>query len=327
MDGDLITDLDSDDTIDFQFNNSDQNGSGLLADHFLGSTNFTGYAGQYRYFSSGGQTFIQVDTDGDAVADETLTIANGAFALGETFAGSNILHIIGSSGTSGADTLSGTLGDDFDLRPGRQRHHQRQPGHRLHQWRQWRRRPLVHEHRRRQPVHSGHRRADLYHRRELHHRQQRHAQHQLHRGRADCILDRRQWRFQRRHRRQRLRLRRVPPRSISGSATATILSLEAAATIASSPGFGSNVADGGAGYDFAPGQCRCEQRVTVTIQHQCRRDARLPTPTVRSNQLAGFEEAWSRGVGNGAVTLDASGYGATRGTDPGPRRSQRQRHR
>jgi hypothetical protein len=112
MDGDVINDFDADDTIDFQFNNSDENSGGLLANHFIGSLNFTGYAGEYRYFSSGGQTFVQADTNGDAVADETLTIANGAFALGETFAGSNILHIIGGSGTSGNDTLTGTLGDD-----------------------------------------------------------------------------------------------------------------------------------------------------------------------------------------------------------------------
>jgi Ca2+-binding RTX toxin-like protein len=114
MDGDTITDLDSDDVIDLQHNTSvaGDNFGGLLADQFIGNAAFTGVAGQYRYFSSGGQTVVEADTNGDGVADETLTIANGAFALGETFAGSNILHIIGSSGTSGADTLTGTLGDD-----------------------------------------------------------------------------------------------------------------------------------------------------------------------------------------------------------------------
>ena len=112
MDRDLIVDFDSDDTIDLQFNNATQNGGGLLADQFIGSSDFTGIAGQYRYFASGGQTFVQVDTNGDAVADETLTIGNGQFALGETFAGSNILQMIGTSGTANAETLNGTLGDD-----------------------------------------------------------------------------------------------------------------------------------------------------------------------------------------------------------------------
>ena len=112
MDRDTITDFDTDDIIDFQYNNATYNSGGLLADQFIGAANFTGVAGQYRYYASGGQTFVQADTNGDGVADETLTIANGQFALGETAPGSNILQMIGTSGTSGADTLTGTLGDD-----------------------------------------------------------------------------------------------------------------------------------------------------------------------------------------------------------------------
>ena len=69
-------------------------------------------AGQYRYTISRRPNHYPVDSDGDGVADQTLTIANGAFALGETAPGSNILHIVVASGTSGADTLTGTLGDD-----------------------------------------------------------------------------------------------------------------------------------------------------------------------------------------------------------------------
>ena len=112
MDRDTITDFDADDTIDLGFNNTTQNSGGLLANQFIGTSAFSGSAGQYRYFASAGQTFLQVDTNGDGLADETLTIANGQFALGETFAGSNILHMIGMSGTSANDTLTGTLGND-----------------------------------------------------------------------------------------------------------------------------------------------------------------------------------------------------------------------
>ena len=112
MDGDTISDLDADDVIDFMYNNATQNGGGLLANLFIGASNFTGVAGQYRYFASGGRTFVQADTNGDGLADETLTVSNGQFALGETFAGSNILKVIGTSGTNGSNTLHTTLGND-----------------------------------------------------------------------------------------------------------------------------------------------------------------------------------------------------------------------
>ena len=113
MDGDRITDLDGDDVIDFQYNNPALNNAGQLADKFIGSAAFTGIAGQYRYYASGGQTFVQADINGDMVADETLTISNGQFALGETFAGSNILQIIGTSGTAAGEFMVGTRNRDF----------------------------------------------------------------------------------------------------------------------------------------------------------------------------------------------------------------------
>lgn len=112
MDRDLITDFDTDDVIDLQYNNATLNGGGLLATQFIGAGNFTGVAAQYRYYASGGQTFVQVDTSGDGIADETLTIGNGQFALGETAPGSNILKMIGISGTGASDTLTGSLGND-----------------------------------------------------------------------------------------------------------------------------------------------------------------------------------------------------------------------
>lgn len=111
LNNDVITDFDSDDVIDFQYNDGIIPGQ-LRCQFWIGSAAFSGVVGQYRYEASGGQTFIQIDTNGDAVADRVLTLSNGQFALGETFAGSNILQMIGISGTSGSDTLTGTLGND-----------------------------------------------------------------------------------------------------------------------------------------------------------------------------------------------------------------------
>ncbi len=112
MNSDIITDLDADDVIDLRFNDPTANGGGFLGNQFIGNFNFTGVAGQYRYYAQGGKTFLQVDTDGNGVADQTLTIANGQFALGETAPGSNLLHIIGASGTPAADTFTTSPGND-----------------------------------------------------------------------------------------------------------------------------------------------------------------------------------------------------------------------
>ncbi|MEO6226061.1 MAG: hypothetical protein ABIO80_09475 [Sphingomicrobium sp.] len=114
MDRDTITDFDADDRIDFQFNNAVNNGGGLLANHFIGNSAFTGVAGEYRFATSGGHTIVQADTNGDGLADQTLTITNGTFVLVETAPGSNQLKLGGLviNGTSTANILTGTLGDD-----------------------------------------------------------------------------------------------------------------------------------------------------------------------------------------------------------------------
>jgi Ca2+-binding RTX toxin-like protein len=93
MNGDTITDFDIDDVIDFRFNNLEQGGSPLLANHFIGDAAFSGAAGEYRYQINGTTTIVQVDSNGDTVVDQTLTISNGGFALAETAAGSNILTL------------------------------------------------------------------------------------------------------------------------------------------------------------------------------------------------------------------------------------------
>ena len=84
---------------------------------FIGTDTFSNVAGELRYEFSSGQTLLQLDSNGDGSADETLTITNGEFDLvvvddrGFTF---NL--VIGSppiEGTSGNDVLDGTPGDDI----------------------------------------------------------------------------------------------------------------------------------------------------------------------------------------------------------------------
>ena len=84
MNGDTITDFDIDDVIDFRFNNLELGGSPLLCNHFIGAAAFSGTAGEYRYQINGAQTVIQLDSNGDGIVDQTVTISNGGFMLAET---------------------------------------------------------------------------------------------------------------------------------------------------------------------------------------------------------------------------------------------------
>jgi Ca2+-binding RTX toxin-like protein len=107
LDGDTITDFDADDVIDLSFNDGPVlGGSDLIANIFIGTDAFHGVVGEYRYQISGGQTFVQVDVDGDGVADGQLTIANGAFELAETAPGSDILKLV-------LQDLGGTVADGY----------------------------------------------------------------------------------------------------------------------------------------------------------------------------------------------------------------------
>lgn len=116
MNGDIVTDFDFDDIIDLGYNDSVNNGGGLLADTFIGSAGFSGVAGEYRYSTHDGETFVEADTDGDGVADQVLTLANGEYALTETFFGSNVLVRVDpanpSTATEGSDLIDGTDQDD-----------------------------------------------------------------------------------------------------------------------------------------------------------------------------------------------------------------------
>ena len=109
IDGDVVTDLRAEDQLDFSaITNPDE-----LPLSYIGNAAFTGIAGQYRSYASGGQTFVAFDTDGDSTADQTLTITNGALRLVETAAGSNVLRLAAPiTGTAGNDTLTGTTFDD-----------------------------------------------------------------------------------------------------------------------------------------------------------------------------------------------------------------------
>ncbi|HEX2804092.1 MAG TPA: hypothetical protein VHN55_08960, partial [Sphingomicrobium sp.] len=93
MNGDTITDFDIDDVIDLRFNNLNPGGSPVLANHFIGAAAFSGTAGEYRYQIDGTVTVVQVDSDGDTIVDQVLTISNGGFELAETAPGSNLLTL------------------------------------------------------------------------------------------------------------------------------------------------------------------------------------------------------------------------------------------
>jgi Ca2+-binding RTX toxin-like protein len=104
FDGTTITDLESADLIDLasvEFNDT-------FTPMFIGSSSFSGIAGEYRYVAAGGQTLIEVDTDGDAASDKVLTVANGEFVLAETGPGSNILQRVEAPGV----IITGTSADD-----------------------------------------------------------------------------------------------------------------------------------------------------------------------------------------------------------------------
>ena len=82
---------------------------------FIGDAAFSGAVGEVRFEKTGGQTLLQMDIDGDGVADETLTLSNGEHDLLATTSPTGEITIVIDNtidGTSGHDTLNGTTGDD-----------------------------------------------------------------------------------------------------------------------------------------------------------------------------------------------------------------------
>jgi Ca2+-binding RTX toxin-like protein len=117
LDGDVITDLEAGEVINFSSADS-QDG---ISYSFIGTIAFSGLVGEVRYEASGGETLVRVDTDGDASADETLTISNGEFELDLLSDSYGVFSLMASipptpldlAGTGGSDTLIGGAGNDL----------------------------------------------------------------------------------------------------------------------------------------------------------------------------------------------------------------------
>ncbi len=115
MDGDIITDAESGEIVDFR--GADFNDGDLT---FIDQAAFSGVAGEIRWEASGGQTLIQADMDGDGTADETLTIQNGEFGVrldqmdyyGESFS-LILVENLDLAGNGGDNTLIGGAGNDL----------------------------------------------------------------------------------------------------------------------------------------------------------------------------------------------------------------------
>lgn len=110
--GHTITDFEVGDIIALR-NSFAENGFVELT--LIGDAAFTGVIGEVRYEKVGGQTLVHVDTDGDAAADETLTISNGEFDLieNQTIWGDLTFSIDTTiEGTPDDDVMLGTVGDD-----------------------------------------------------------------------------------------------------------------------------------------------------------------------------------------------------------------------
>lgn len=78
---------------------------------YIGQDTFTGRAGEYRTTAEGRSTVIEIDADGDAVADGVIVLGDRGLILRETAAGSNVLEVDTGAGlrvgTLEADVLDG----------------------------------------------------------------------------------------------------------------------------------------------------------------------------------------------------------------------------
>jgi Ca2+-binding RTX toxin-like protein len=119
MNNDHILDFDSDDAITLSYY-SDPSIGFVDPDEpiFIGTQAFHGIAHEVRYEAVNGKTYIYADLDGDKVADEMITIENGAFDLhdGAQSGRPNFLQMTTVqnmvAGTSAGETLIGTTGAD-----------------------------------------------------------------------------------------------------------------------------------------------------------------------------------------------------------------------
>ncbi|MEZ5983790.1 MAG: calcium-binding protein [Parvularculaceae bacterium] len=101
---DVIDDFEIGDVIDLDV-------SGLT---FIGTAAFSSAAGEYRFETGGGHTFIEFDEDGDGSADRFIALTNGEFALRTAYDKTPILEVtVVAPSTNGDDYIRGTIGDDF----------------------------------------------------------------------------------------------------------------------------------------------------------------------------------------------------------------------
>jgi Ca2+-binding RTX toxin-like protein len=111
--GDEITDFEVGDRIDFlSMEIETPFGEGVPLS-FIGTSAFTGVAGEIRYQKANGLTMVELDSDGDTIADGLITLTNGEFDLIEASPGVERLVIASDSASGGADDIVGTNGDDF----------------------------------------------------------------------------------------------------------------------------------------------------------------------------------------------------------------------
>ena len=118
LNGDTVNGLETVDRLDL---------SEIAGLSFIGANAFSGVAGQVRYAWSGGNTTLQIDSDGNGVANVSLQITGGQYILGETAPGSHILLATGVAplpglvltGNGASNTLIGGGGDDVITGAGR----------------------------------------------------------------------------------------------------------------------------------------------------------------------------------------------------------------
>jgi Ca2+-binding RTX toxin-like protein len=116
--GDHILDLDANDHLDLAYYGTPLIGGELI---WLGTGGFTGQAREFRYQTGGGNTVIQFDYNGDGVADGSITIDNGEFALENYSPEAGVVNWLRiataqnmvAGGTAGNDSnVTGTAGAD-----------------------------------------------------------------------------------------------------------------------------------------------------------------------------------------------------------------------
>ena len=112
LDGE-ITDFELGDTL--QIGQFFEATNGFTVPIFIGTAAFSNVVGEIRYEFVSGTTELQLDTDGDGIADDTLVLSNGEFDILDTETGFFDLVLAVSpppiNGTSGNDILNGTVND------------------------------------------------------------------------------------------------------------------------------------------------------------------------------------------------------------------------